>query len=286
MLITPEALVALPPRETLHRYTIRDTLLYALGVGAGADPEDFQYVYEDGLQVLPTMAVTLAYPGFWLKEPQFGVDWKRALHAEQSIIIHAPLPSEGYVRGETVVEQVVDKGEAKGAIIVQKRTICDVASGALLATVRQLSFMRGDGGCGNAGPDGPPSSLKPVPDRAPDAVHALGTRPEQAFIYRLSGDYNPLHVDPKVAREAGLEAPILHGLCSYGVAGRALVRMLCNGNPTLLRRMDCRLTAPVFPGETIEVAAWRLGVGQAAFQARVVERNVVVLAFGSVEFEA
>lgn len=283
MTLDPASLLDLPPRITRHTYTARDTILYALGVGAGADPADLSYVYEDGLRALPTIAVILAYPGFWQREPQYGIDWKRVLHGEQSMILHAPLPAAGTVRGEMTIESIVDKGVSKGALLQSCRRIFDEDDGTLLATVRQVSFLRGDGGCG--GNSAPPAPPHPLPDTIPTDVIALPTRREQALIYRLSGDYNPLHADPRIAAEAGLPMPILHGLCTYGVAGRAILRLLCDEEPNWLRRLDCRFTAPVYPGETLRISVWREGAGKAAFKAEAVERSVTVLANGYAEFE-
>lgn len=279
----PERLLKLPPRITHHQVTRRDTILYALGVGAGQDPQrnDLKFVYESGLQVLPTMAVVLAYPGFWQREPEYGIDWKRVLHAEQSVLFHAPLPVEGEVRGELTIDHIVDKGAAKGALLYSTRRVFDTADETLLATVRQVSFLRGDGGRGGATET--PVQPHPIPDADPDVRETLFSRPEQALIYRLSGDYNPLHLDPAVAADAGLQRPILHGLCTYGIVGRALLAALCDNEPGRLTRLDCRFTAPVFPGETLELRLWRQGSGRAAFQLWVPERNSLVLNNGLVE---
>lgn len=217
MTVRPAYLTGLPPRITRHRFEKRDTILYALGVGCGQDTScPLKYIYEDGLQALPTMAVVLAYPGFWQKEPQYGLDWKRIRHGEQSVRFHKPLPVEGRVRGEMKIERVVDKGPGKGALLYATRRIYEEPSDALLATVEQVSFIQGGGGCG--GLSEVTKSPHPVPKRAPEKSMTLTTRPEQALIYRLSGDYNPLHIDPKVAREACLDRPILHGLCTYGIS--------------------------------------------------------------------
>lgn len=277
-----ERLLALPPRVTHHRFTRRDTMLYALGVGAAQQPGDLPFVYEENLAALPTMAVVLAYPGFWQKEPEYGIDWKRVLHAEQSVVFHAPLPVEGEVRGELTIDHIVDKGPAKGALLYSRRKIFDTADERLLASVTQVSFLRGDGGCG--GPSTPPRAPHIVPDGEPDAVLVLETRPEQALVYRLSGDYNPLHADPDVAAEAGLPRPILHGLCTYGIAGRALLAALCDNRPARMRRLDCRFTAPVFPGDTLELDYWRRAGGTASYRVRVPERDALVLDNGLVEF--
>lgn len=286
MVMDPAYLLALPPRITRHTYARRDTILYALGVGAGHDPLDsgeLHFVYEEGLQALPSMAVVLAYPGFWQREAQYGIDWKRVLHGGQSIQLYAPLPIEGTVRGEMTIDRIIDKGRGRGALLYTTRRIVDESTESVLASVQQVSFLRGDGGCGGQGGEIPQPNM--IPDRTPDGEVSLTTRPEQALIYRLCGDYNPLHADQRVAREAGLSRPILHGLCTYGVATRALVRFLCSNQPLRMKRIDCRFTAPVYPGDTIAVSVWRESPGRAAFQAWASERDVLVLNNGYAEFE-
>ncbi|MBJ7483892.1 MaoC/PaaZ C-terminal domain-containing protein [Brevundimonas sp.] len=288
MAIDPHFLVGLPPRITRHVVSRRDTVLYALGVGAGSDPEtrdDLDFVYEERLVALPTMAVVLAYPGFWQREPLYGIGWKALLQAEQSITLHAPLPVEGEVRGELIIESVVDKGVDKGALLTSRRDIFDEASGALLASARQVSILRHDGGCGNAG--NPPASrtAEPMPQGKPDKIKALTTRPEQALIYRLSGDLNPLHVDPAIAAEAGFSRPILAGLCVYGVVGKALLSLFCSNDPGRLRQLDCRFTSPVYPGEDMELQAWRMGPGRVRFRLWVSGRDVMALNNGHLEYE-
>jgi acyl dehydratase len=275
--------------ETEQTWSVRDTLLYALGAGAGMDverePRALRYVYEEGLLALPTMAVVLAYPGFWLKDPEHGVDWRRVLHGEQSIRLTGALPVSGRLRGVTRVDGLYDRGPEKGALLTSSRTISDAATGETVAVVSQSAVLRGDGGF-NGSADGAPKP-HPVPDdRPPDAVLTLATRPEQALIYRLSGDWNPLHADPEVARQGGFARPILHGLCTYGVAGRAVLDLLCDHEPARLRRFDARFSSPVYPGDTIEVRVWREGPGRAALIARCLERDVVVLANGRVDYEA
>jgi hypothetical protein len=150
----PQRLVNLPPRETRARHTARDTMLYALGVGAGSDgsmgTEALRHAYEGELQVLPTMAAVMAWPGFWLREPQYGVDWKKVLHAEQSLEVHAPLPAAGELVSRLHIERIVDKGPAKGSLLHSRREIADAATGRRLATERRRTFLRGDGGHGDA----------------------------------------------------------------------------------------------------------------------------------------
>ena len=266
-----------PFADVEHSYAARDTMLYALGLGCGSDPtdaDDLRFVYEDGLVALPTMAVVLGGPGFWLKNDKTGVDWRRILHGEQSVIIHRPLAVAGRVIGRTRVTEIIDKGAGKGALMFSERTLIDQASGAPVATLASTTFMRGDGGFG--GPSGPAPEPHTLPDRAPDAACDFATLPQAALIYRLSGDYNPLHADPKVAASAGFPRPILHGLCSFGIAGRALIKLACDNDPKRLKSMRLRFSAPAFPGETIRTEIWRDGA-QVSFRARVVERDLVIL---------
>lgn len=280
-------LLAFPPREIRQTLTKRDTILYALGVGAGieaVDGQGLQFVYEDGLKALPTMAVVIAGPGFWQREPQYGITWQKVLHAEQSAIFHRPFPVEGEIVAQFVISEVYDKGAAKGALLYSKRSLYDASSGDLLTTVVQSSFLRGDGGFGGDAVN--PRVPYAIPaDRPPDHVQKLVTRPEQAMIYRLSGDYNPLHIDPEVARSVGFDRPILHGLCTYALAGRAVMAKLCGGDPARLKRLDVRFSSPVYPGETVEFDLWVTGPGSAAIRAKVPERKVVVLDNGYAEFE-
>lgn len=279
-------IMALPPIETVQELTVRDTILYALGVGVGAsdptDPAELQYVYEDGLKALPTLAVVMAFPGFWLQRPEYGVTWQKVLHGEQSIEIHrSPLPVAGKFRGVTQIDQIYDKGADKGAVVLSSRRLY-AESGEHVATARQASFLRGDGGFGGTSEGAP--KPHPLPDRAPDLTARAPTQISQALLYRLSGDYNPIHADPKVAKQGGFERPILHGLASYGVVGRALTKALCDDAPERVRRIDVRFSSPVYPGETFEIDMWREEAGKAAFRVRVVERDVVVLQNGYLEY--
>lgn len=277
MAIDPDQLLAMPPIVTRQTLTARDTILYALGVGA----DELAFTYEDGLVALPTMAVVLGYPGFIWRDPALGANWQKILHGEQSTTIHAPLPVAGEIIGETRIEALFDKGVDKGAIALVVRDI-RAADGTHLATSRGTTFLRGDGGFGGSGEGAP--MPHPLPERAPDTVITLATAPNQAAIYRLSGDLNPLHIDPAVATGAGFDGPILHGLATYGVIGRALLRARCGNDPARLTRIDGRFSAPVYPGETIETAIWDEGAGRLAFRARVVERDRVIFTNGYAEY--
>lgn len=272
-----------------QHYGARDTMLYALGVGAGIPHEDatteLSYIYGPELKALPTMATVLGADPMWLRHPDAGIDWREVVHGEQFLCMHKPLPAEARIVGRFRVDEIYDKGPGKAAILFYSVDLHDAADQSLYATVTMSAFIRGQGGFG--GPvDGAPLP-HPLPDQhAPDLTMRLPTRPEQAAIYRLSGDYNPMHVDPDAARQAGFERPILHGLCSYGMAGRAVIALLCGGQPHRLRQLNARFTGLVYPGETLQVDLWKQGAGIAAFRVRVIERDVVALNNGYVKYDA
>jgi acyl dehydratase len=230
------------------------------------------------------MANILCYPGFWMRDLDTGIDWVRVVHGEQEMRIHRPLAASGDLIGVTRVTEVVDKGAGKGALVYAERRITDAASGEPVATLLQTVFCRGDGGFG--GRSDPTRKPRPLPDRAPDASIELPTHPQLALIYRLSGDLNPLHSDPSVARRAGFDRPILHGLATYGIAGHGLLALLCDYRPERLLAMDGRFSAPVFPGETLRIDIWRLNRGEAAFRAVIPARDATVLTNGHCEFIA
>jgi len=263
--------------EVEHTYTEKDTILYALGLGCGSDPDapdDLRFVYERGLLALPTMAVVLAYPGNWLESGESTADYSKVLHGEQSLTLHRPVPPAGTVVGRTRIVDLLDKGRDKGAVLYTERAILDKGSGAPIATMASTTMLRGDGGWG--GKPGPQPAPHTLPEGAPELTLDLKTHANSALIYRLSGDRNPLHADPKAAAAGGFKSPLLHGLCTFGVVGRALVQACCGGDPARLKSMQVRFSAPVFPGETIRTDMWPDG-GRVSFRARVVERDVVVL---------
>lgn len=287
MALDYDMIMGLPPFVARQDYSERDTMLYALGLGVGQaaidDPAQLRFVYEKELQALPTMAGVLAYPGMWVKEPQYGIVWQKVLHAEQSTQLLRAFPPSGSVRSEMTVDAIYDKGAAKGALLYQTRTVYDATNDEVIARIRQGLFLRGDGGFGGSG-EGAPEPY-PAPEGAPDLSIEAPTRPELALIYRLSGDVNPLHADPEIATAAGFPRPILHGMATYGIAGWAAVKGLCDGDASRLTRFDARFSSPVFPGETLRVDLWKQGGGRAALQASVVERDLVVLKNGLVEFK-
>ncbi len=268
-------------------YTAKDTILYALGLGIGQDPLDAQqlrFTYEKDLVALPSMAAVLASPGFWMREQrELGIDFLRLVHGEQAVTVHAPLPVAGSIVGTSRVTRIVDKGEGKGAVMHVEKLITEEDGGRLLATVEQVLFLRGDGGFSAQQPGAGDEAAPPppaTPETPPDLTLDLPSRPEAALIYRLSGDINPLHVDPAVAAKAGFAKPILHGLATWGMACHAVVSRFGGGDPARLRGFRARLTSPVYPGELLQLQAWQLADGEVAFRCRVPERDVVVLANG------
>lgn len=267
--------MGLPPiRET---YDKRNTILYALGLGYGEDPlnlDELPFVYEGDLRAMPTLCNVLCHPGFWAQKPEFGIDWVKILHAEQAFTIHRPLPPTGAVRGEYQVTAIEDKGAEKGALLHQEKLLYNDETNELLATVRATLFMRGNGGEGAFGESQP--AAMPLPDRDADKVVEIATRPGQALVYRLSGDWNPLHADPEIAVKAGFPMPILHGLCTNGLACRAVMQAYCDYDPTRVESMFVRFSKPVFPGETIRFEFFEES-DALRFRAVAVERNVVVL---------
>lgn len=287
MPLDPEKLLALQFPEIRQTYGWKDSILYALGVGFGMDPADerqLRFVDETKLKAVPTMANVLAYPGFWMRDLDTGIDWVKVVHGEQAMRLHRPLPPEGQIIGRTRIVDLVDKGPGKGALVYAERVITDATSGEKLATLLQTVFCRGDGGFG--GKSDTSRMPHPVPDRAPDLSIEMPTHSQMALIYRLSGDLNPLHADPVIAQKAGYERPILHGLATYGVAGHGLMAALCAYEPERVLALQGRFSAPVFPGETITLEIWREEPGRAAFRARIAARDAVVFNNGLFEYAA
>ena len=271
--------------DVRHSYTAKDTILYALGLGIGADPLDpaqLRFTYEKDLVTLPTMAAVLASPGFWMRErADLGIDFLKLVHGEQSVVLHEPLPAAATLVGRSRVSRIVDKGEGKGALLHVEKSLHEEKTDRLIAVTEQVLFLRGDGGFSKfGGGDEAAAPPSPLPDSPPDQVVDLPIRPDAALLYRLSGDLNPLHVDPSVAAKAGFARPILHGLATYGMACYGVVQALCAGDPTRVASIRARLTAPVFPGETLRLQLWTLGDRDLAFRAVLVERDVQVLGNG------
>jgi len=273
-----ERLQAYEIPEIRQTYGEKDVILYALSVGAGAriaSGEGYSYICETArLSCLPSFCVILGHPGFWVSDPRTTIDSRRNVHAEESFTLMAPLPSSGTIVGTTRIVDMVDKGPDKGALMYTEKEIRDASSGQLLALCERVQFLRGDGGY-----EGPSSPSRPPvrdPDTSPDLIRRMATADDQAFLYRLNGDPNPLHVDPEVARQGGFDRPILHGLCSFGMAATAAFFELAGGREGAMRGFRARFTAPVFAGETLRVEMWKGG------EVRVVAepREVVVLSGG------
>jgi acyl dehydratase len=265
MAIDPSAIGAVTEPK-IYDWTERDTLLYALGVGAGTG--DLAYTTENShdipQQVLPTFAV-ICCMGFAAAPLVGSFNWGMLLHGSQEIRLSAPLPASGSLSVVAEVADIQDKGPGKNAILILRARGTDPATGAQVAETLTTLVIRGDGGFG--GQPGQRAAAPEFPDREPDARIALPTRDDQALIYRLSGDRNPLHSDPWFAREmAGFPTPILHGLCTYGVAGRALLAELAGGQAARLTAVAARFSAPVFPGETLTTSIWRTESGRAVYR--------------------
>jgi acyl dehydratase len=280
------SLVGVPGEPQLRSWDSKDALLYAVGVGAGlGDPlQELEFTTEncEGIEqrVLPTFAVLVAQA----RTARSLGDFDRALlvHAEQAFELHRPLPVAGTARTTATVTGIYDKGS--GALVVTENEAVDAATGEPLVTSRSGTFIRGEGGFG--GPRGADEQPWKLPDRAPDHLVVRETRPEQALLYRLSGDRNPLHVDPKFAARGGFSQPILHGLCTYGVTGRALLRAVCDGDPARFRSMSGRFSRPVLPGEPLTVSIWLAGDGESALFQTTRTDGTVVIDRGRVRFRA
>ena len=279
-----DALIVWPFEERVQSYGERDSILYGLGLGLGSDPSDasqLRFVQERDLCAVPTMAVVLGHPGNFWGDPATGINYELVLHGEQRLTLHQALPPAATVRARNRVAGIVDKG--RNALVYLERTLTDEGSGSLLATQTTTVFCRDAGGY--QGPSDAPLPAHPIPDRPRDLAIDHPTFPQQALIYRLSGDLNPLHSDPVVAARAGFPRPILHGLCTYGIAGYAILAGLCGGDPARLRRLDARFSSPAFPGEIFRTEIWHEGLGAAAYRCSVPARQVVVIDNGYCEFE-
>jgi acyl dehydratase len=280
MSLDPHALIALEIPDSRQDYTATDVMLYALATGYGYNPlneKALEYCYEERLRVAPTFPLVLAHPGFWMRDLDTKIDWRKIVHAEQHLELYEPLPIQGLVRGLTRTVAVVDKGVGRGALVSFDRDLVDDASGRLLARMRQINFCRGDGGCGSAGLPNDP--LPAVPDRRPDLIIELPTRPETALLYRLTADLNPLHASPAAARLSGYSQPILHGLVTFAVVGHAIVRGVCGYDARLLKSLSGRFTGVVYPGESISTEIWKEG-GHLHFRGLVTKRQSVVMNHG------
>lgn len=268
--------------DAVQSYTWRDSSLYALGLGYGADPvdeADLAYVLETHQKTVPCMAAVLAYPGFWIKDPELAVDWVRLLNGQVGFTIHRQLPPEGTVKSSSRIVAVDDKGKDKGAAVFTEKQLTDM-DGVPYATIQQAVFLRGDGGYGGFGIA--PEPPAPVVGEAPDHVMEVDVARNAALIYRLTGDLNPVHSHPAIARQAGFREPIVHGMCSLGMACRVALRMVCENRPEQLRSMSVRFASPVYPGERLRFEFFG-SRSHFRWRVRVPERNVTVLDRGELE---
>jgi len=269
-------------------YGDKDVMLYALGVGMGQDPmneTELPFVYEKGLKVIPTAATVLASglrgtsgpaPEMPPGHRQSQINFLMVVHGEQKVELHKPLPASGTFTAEGRTVGAYDKGAGKGAVIVNE-TVWTDEKGEKVATLTGSTFARGDGGFG--GPSEGAPEPHPTPSRSPDLSVDFTTRADQALLYRLNGDRNPLHSDPDVARKAGFERPILHGLCTYGITCRAVLQAITGFDPDQIYSHQARFSAPVIPGDTITVDLWKDGK-EISFEARVKARGATVIKNG------
>lgn len=278
MPIDPSVAVGADLGETSFSWSSSDVLLYHLGIGAGADPLDareLRYAYEKDLRVLPTFAVvapnlaateppTVSFPGI-------EIDLAKVVHGRQSVTVHCPIPLSGKAVAHGRIIDVFDKGKA--AVVVQQTEVFD-ETGTPLWTALSSIFAKGEGGFG--GERGPSDRLD-WPDRAPDLVVDTPTLPQQALLYRLCGDRNPLHVDPEFAQAAGFDGPILHGLCTYGMVAKAVTDAVLDGDPHRVRSWSTRFAGVVLPGETLCTSIWSDG-DRHLVRTQTAERNSPVLA--------
>ena len=258
-------------------YSDKDSILYSLGVGLGNDPmnmAELKYVYENSQVALPSMPTNFQYHSPLLLKAN--INFILVVHGEQKLSFSNPLPVSGDFISNAKVIGCYDKGAGKGAIIEVETTINQKKDNTEICKLVSTTFARGDGGFG--GPESPKNEIfKPEGD--PDFVHEIETKPDQALIFRLSGDFNPLHSDPNFAKSAGFEKPILHGMCTYGIACRSLVESVCEGDAKRLKKFDCRFSSPVYPGETIVTEMWKNG-SKVYYQSKVKERDKIVIKNG------
>lgn len=282
MPLNPQAVLAHPFPVGEVALTPRDCMLYALSLGLGRDPVDAQelpYVFEEDLQVFPTMPLVLLHPGPWTSDPAMRIDRRKLVHGFQRLQLHAPLTPTSRLRGQTRVVELVDKGES-GAVIVWERELTDADSGQVVARTQSGTFCRADGGFG--GQRELSHIFRNCPERAPDEQLDMPTRAEQALLYRLNGDLNPLHASPAYAQKAGFTQPILHGLCTFGIAAHAL--LLHTRFERRLASIEARFSRPVLPGQTVRVSFWAVEDG-VSFQAHLVDTGALVLDRGFATYE-
>jgi len=266
-------------RKARHTWSQADAILYALGIGLPGDPLDPQelaFVCEGPqFQAMPTFPVVVGFHDGVLDA--IGMDDVQLLHGEHAVTLHRPFPAAGAAHAHSRIVGAWDKGAGKGAVFAQEKVLTLDGDDDPLATIRTTVFARADGGYG--GPREGQPAPHPVPGRLPDHSLDLPTTPQQALLYRRSGDFNALHCDPAVAAAAGFDKPILHGLCTYALCCRAVLRTYCDNDPRRVRHHAARFSAVVYPGDVLTVDMWRDG-DTVSFEARVRARDVVVIRNG------
>ncbi len=269
--------------ESESAYTQDQVILYHLGLGAGenaTDPKELEYTYEKNLKVLPSFAVIPAFGAMGGIGNLPGLDFNLAmlLHGEQEVILHKPLPTSAKLKTSAHIPEVYDKGKA--ALVIMEAEAKDAESGEPLFTNRFSLFIRGEGGFGG---DSGPKAGNQAPDRKPDGVIEKKTLPQQALIYRLSGDKNPLHADPEFAKMGGFDKPIIHGLCSYGITCKAIVDEVLDGDVEAVARYQARFAGVAFPGETYRISWWKDGDKRILVEASSVERDAKIISNAVIE---
>lgn len=281
MTFDPDRLMAYEIPEIHQAWGPENCARYALSLGVSRDPLDpAQLPFTAGVggwQALPMMGLILGHPGFWMGNPDTGIDAVRLVHGQEALEIINPLPPKGEAIGKTRVIGIEDKGADKGALVYSEKLLSDAQSGQIYARIIRTIFLRGNGGFGGA------RGHKPVqlaaPKGEPDQVIEIQTRPEQALLYRWNGDDNPLHFDPAVAAHAGFDRPILHGLCTLGIAGQLALGRLAGWDTSRIRGLSGRFTASVYPGEMLAIELWDDG----AFRVRVIDRDVIAINNGKID---
>ena len=264
-------------------YEKDDVILYHLGLGAGVpatDPKELEYTYEKNLKVLPSFAVIPAFGsmGGIANVPGMSFNFAMLLHGEQEVILHRPLPVEAKLKTSAHIPEIYDKGKA--ALVILEATAKNAADDQPLFTNRFSLFIRGEGGFGG---DSGPKAGNVAPDRKPDGVIERKTLEQQALIYRLSGDKNPLHADPEFAKLGGFDTPIIHGLCSYGIACKAIVDSVLDGDVAQVARYQARFAGVAFPGETYRIKYWKDGAKRILIEASSVERSAKIISNAVIE---
>ncbi|MBI4509124.1 MAG: MaoC family dehydratase N-terminal domain-containing protein [Deltaproteobacteria bacterium] len=254
-----------------HKYAWKDVVLYALGVGAKADELDFLFELA-GPKVLPTFAVVPSFGALLSVTEALGADLAMIVHGEQKAILHRPIPPSGELSTVAEIKGIYDKG--KGAVALVEAKTVDEKNEPVFDNWFTV-FVRGAGGFGgDRGPE--PIKADPPEGKAPDFTVSEATTPEQALLYRLSGDLNPLHASPEFAKRGGFDRPILHGLCTYGHAGRAVLKHACGGDPARLRSFAARFAGVVFPGETLTTMGWKVDPGKWVIQTKTQDGRLVL----------